>query len=141
VPRVHVAVFLVAACGLLAVPSAAAKDFRPGDLRVCGRHRCISITNRHLLRILSAYYYGAGRAPRAARVPLGAPGFELRFRNGYASGMVATKNLDRFRAYGFYCGRFERGRWYAFPARAAAALRRMAAGLRPLRVSAPPASC
>ena len=99
---------IAAVCAVLA-PSAVAKDFRPGDLRVCGRDHCVPITNRHLLRILSSYYYGSGRAPRAARVPRGAPGFELRFKNGYASGMIATKKLDRFQAYGFYCGRFERG--------------------------------
>jgi hypothetical protein len=131
---------LVATCAFLA-PSAIAKDFHPGDLRVCGRDHCVSITNRHLLWILSGYYYGSGRVPRAARVPRGAPGFELRYKNGYASGMVATKELNRFRAYGFYCGRFERGRWYVFPARAAAALRKLTASMRPMRVTAPPPSC
>ncbi len=131
---------IAAVCAVLA-PSAVAKDFRPGDLRVCGRDACVSITNRHLLQILSDYYYGSGPAPRAARVPRGAPGFELRFENGYASGMIATKKLDRFRAYGFYCGRFERGRWYRFPPCAAAALRKLTAGMRPMRVAAPPRSC
>jgi hypothetical protein len=131
---------LVAACAFLA-PSAVAKDFHPGDVRVCGRDHCVSITNRHLLRILSGYYYGSGRVLRAARVPRGTPGFELRYKDGYASGMVATKELDRFRAYGFYCGRFERGRWYRFPACAAAALRKLTAGMRPMRVTAPPRSC
>ena len=136
--RIGLTVFVVA---LLTVPSAAAKEFRPGDLRVCGRNHCVSIANRPLLRILSSYYYGSGQVPRAARVPRGAPGFELRFKNGYAWGMVATAKLDRFRAYGVYCGRFERGRWYVFPARAAAALRKLTAGMRPMRVAAPPRSC
>jgi hypothetical protein len=132
---------LIATCGLLLVPSAVAKDFEPGDLRVCGRQQCVSITNKHLLAILSRYYYGSGRVNRAARVSRGAPGFELRFRNGYASGIVAGAMLKRFRAYGFYCGRFERGRWYWSPPRAAAALRRMTANMRPMRVSTPPPSC
>src|SRR5439155_2528068 len=132
---------LVTACGLLAVPSAVAKDFGPGDLRVCGRHHCVSITNRHLLRILSDYYYGSRRVPRAARVRLGAPGFELRYKNGYASGMVAGTMLKRFRAYSFYCGRFQRGKWYRFPAGAASTLRRITTGMHPQRVSAPPRSC
>jgi hypothetical protein len=132
---------LIAACGLLLVPSALAKDVGPGDLRVCGRDRCVSITNRHLLGILSDYYYGSGRVSRATPVSLGARGFELRYRNGYVSSMVAGAQLKRFRAYGFYCGRFEHGSWYWFPARAAAALRRMTAGLRPLGVGAPPWSC
>ena len=132
---------LIATCGLLLAPSALAKDFGPGDLRVCGRHHCVPITNRHLLGIMSRYYYGPGRVSRAERVRLGAPGFELRYKNGYASGIVATAKLERFRAYGFYCGRFQRGRWYRFPAGAAAALRRMTAGMHPLRVGPPPHSC
>src|SRR2546421_4083311 len=144
-PRVlgkrHLAAVLVATGGLLAVPPAVAKDFGPGDLRVCGRTRCVPLTNPHLLRMVSDYYGGAGRAPRAARVRLGTPGFELRFRNGYASGMVASTKLDRFRSYGVVCGRFERGKWYRFPVCAAVALKRLTARLQPLRVAAPPPSC
>src|SRR5207247_7589627 len=86
---------LIATCGLLA-PSALAKDFGPGDLRVCGRYHCVPITNRHLLGIMSRYYYGPGRVSRAERVRLGALGFELRYKNGYASGIVATAKLARF---------------------------------------------
>jgi hypothetical protein len=132
---------LIASCGLLLVPAALAKDFGPGDLRVCGRDRCVSITNRPLLRILSSYYYGGWRVHRAAPVRLGTNGFVLRFRDGYASGMVAGAELKRFRAYGFFCGRFERGKWYRFPARAGAALKRLTAGMQPQRVRTPPPSC
>jgi len=97
--------------------------------------------NRSLLRVLSSYYWGPTRVTRATPVRNGAPAFELRFRNGYASGIVASSRLDRFRAYGFFCGRFVHGKWYDFPARASTALRKLTAGLRPLRVSAPPRSC
>ena len=137
----HLAAVLVATSGLLAVPSAVAKHFDPGDLRVCGRTQCVPIVNRHLLGILSNYYWSAGRPPRVARVRLGSPGFELRFRNGYASGMVASAKLDRFRSYGVVCGRFETGKWYRFPVCAAVALRRLTARLQPLRVVPPPRSC
>ena len=126
---------------LLAVPAAMGKDFGPGDLRICGRERCVAIMNPTVMRILSAYYWGPGRAPRAGPVRNGAPAFELRFRNGYASGLVASTWLNRFRAYGFFCGHFERGKWYRLPARAVAELRMLTAGLEPLRVSAPPRSC
>ncbi len=139
--KAHVAAVLIATAGLLAVPAAVAKDFRPGDLRVCGQAHCVPIMNRSLLRVLSSYYWGPTRVTRAAPVRNGASAFELRFRNGYASGIVASARLDRFRAYGFFCGRFQRGKWYGFPARASAALRKLTAGLRPLRVSAPPRSC
>src|SRR5439155_20115606 len=121
---------LVTACGLLAVPSAVAKDFGPGDLRVCGRHHCVSITNRHLLRILSDYYYGSRRVPRASRVRLGAPGFELCYKNGYASGMGAGTMLKRFRVYGLYCLCFEWGSWFWFPSRSAYAVRTVSATTR-----------
>ncbi|HYX89808.1 MAG TPA: hypothetical protein VE753_10600 [Gaiellaceae bacterium] len=47
---------LIAAGALLAVPAAVAKDFGPGDLRVCGRADCVPIVNRSLLRVLSSYY-------------------------------------------------------------------------------------
>jgi hypothetical protein len=132
---------MVATCGLLAVPAAVAKDFGPGDLRVCGRSQCVPIVNERLLKILSAYYYGPRRVVRAAPVRRGAPGFALRWRDGYVSAVVAGANLDRFRGQGFFCGRFVRGKWYRFPAGAAAALRTMTAGMRPLRVMAPPRSC
>ena len=122
---------LAATATLLAVPAAIAKDFGPGDLRVCGRERCVAIMNPGVLRILSAYYRGPGRAPRAGPVRNGAPAFELRFRNGYASGLVASTWLNRFRAYGFFCGRFERGKWYRFPARAVAEVRRQVADQAP----------
>jgi hypothetical protein len=139
--KASIAAVLIAATGLLAVPAAVAKDFGPGDLRVCGRTKCVPIMNRSVLRILSSYYWGPGRAPGAGPVRHGTPGFELRFRGGYPSGMVASVWLNRFRAYGFMCGRFERGKWYRFPARAVAEMRRLAAGLEPLQVSAPPRSC
>jgi hypothetical protein len=137
----QLAVAFVATCALLAVPSAVAKEFKPGDLRVCGRDRCVAITNARVLRTLSAFYYGSGSVSLAPSIRRGSAGLELRFRNGYVSGMVAGPKLDRFRAYGFYCGRFERGKWYRFPARAARAIRTLGARLRPLRVTAPPPSC
>ena len=140
-PALKIAGVLAATATLLAVPAAVAKDFGPGDLRVCGRERCVAIMNPGVMRILSAYYWGQGRAPRAGPVRNGAPGFELRFRDGQPSGMVASTWLNRFRAYGFFCGRFERGKWYRFPARAVAELRMLTVRLEPLRVSAPPRSC
>jgi hypothetical protein len=88
---------LIATAALLAVPAATAKDFAPGDLRVCGRTQCVSIMNRSVLRVLSAYYWGPRRILRAGPVRHGAPGFELRFRDGRPSGMVASTWLNRFR--------------------------------------------
>jgi hypothetical protein len=136
-----IAVALITPVALLAVPAAVAKAFGPGEIRVCGRTACVPVMDRSMLRILSAYYWGPGRVARAGAVHDGAPAFELRFRDGHPSGMVASAWLNRFRAYGFFCGRFERGKWYLLPVRVAAKMRRLTAGLEPLRVSAPPRSC
>jgi hypothetical protein len=66
---------------------------------------------------------------------MGARAFELRFPNGYATGIVAGAKLDRFLSYGVNLGRFRRGVWYRIPRVLSAELRRLAAPLRPLRVS------
>lgn len=132
---------LIVALGLLAVPAGLAKDFRPGDVRACGRDRCVRLVDRDLLRSLSSYYYGRVPVTQAPRVQLGSPGFVLRFRNGYATGIIAGAKLGRFQSYGVICGRFERGRWYRVPPRTALALRRLTTGLRPARVPRPPHSC
>ena len=55
--------------------------------------------------------------------------------NANVAGIVATKRLDCFLSYGVYLERFRRGKWYSVPARAARALRTLAAGLRPLRLT------
>jgi hypothetical protein len=67
---------------------------------------------------------------------MGAPFFELKFRNDYVTGIVATRRLDRFLSYGVHLGHFKRGSWYRVPARAALELRKLTAGLEPFRVSA-----
>jgi hypothetical protein len=150
-----VTVRALAALGALAavlVPAAHAKDFRPGDLRVCNAERCVAITNRAALEALGGFYYGGTCPPAALKdgacmpnertppravpaVKLGEPAFELRFRNGYATGIVATARLDRFLSYGVNLGWFRRGRWYRVPAPAARELRRLASDLQPLRVT------
>ena len=120
---------------LLLVPSASAKDFGPGDLRVCDASRCVPIVNRQVLPQLGRFYYSGGPLARVTRPPLGTPYFQLRFDNGYVTGIVATRELDRFLSYGVHLERFARDAWYAVPRALAAELRRLTAGLRPLRVT------
>jgi hypothetical protein len=125
----------LAAAALVCAPAASAKGFAPGDLRVCNAKRCVAITDRVVLRALGSFYY---HAPRAATVPsarIGAPSFELRFENGYVTGIVASPRLDRFLSYGVNVGHFLRGRWYRVPTSAALELRRLTARLQPLRVT------
>ena len=121
---------------LAAVPAASAKGFEPGDLRVCNATRCKPVMYLPAVTALGELYYTSPRPPaRAARPRLGAPAFELRFDNGYVTGIVATANLDRFLSYGVNLGRFGAGRWYRVPRQAAKQLRRLTAGLVPLRVT------
>jgi hypothetical protein len=132
---------LFAAGALLGAVTAAAKDFRPGDLSVCNRSHCIPIANRNALHAFSSFFYGNG-AVTAARPPRPrAPAFELRV-NGAVAGIAASGRLDRALVYGLNCARFHGGQWYRLPARAARELRRRAAPLMPLRVPGTvPRSC
>jgi hypothetical protein len=119
----------------LGASAAQAKDFGPGDLRVCNDARCVVLVEPEAVTELGPFYY-SGPRPQVARAPrVGAPAFELRFRNGYATGIVATGRLDRFLSYGVHLGRFRRGTWYRLPEAVSDELRELAAGLAPLRVT------
>jgi hypothetical protein len=124
-------VVLVAALPLLVLPTATAKDFHPGDLRVCNATRCIAIVNRPVLAQLASFYYDGPPPVRVRRPMLGTPYYELRFRNGYVTGIVATRRLNRFLSYGVNVQRFTRNKWYAVPRRTSVELRRLTHALRP----------
>lgn len=126
---------VVAASALLALPSASAKDFRPGDVRVCNATRCVPILNRSVLPQLASFYYGGPAPLRVRQPPLGSPYYELRFRNGYVSGVVGARSLDRFLTYGVHDQRFAAHAWYGVPPRVTAELLRLTRGLRPLRLT------
>jgi hypothetical protein len=98
----------VAASALLILPSASAKDFGPGDLRVCNAMRCVAIVSCDVLPQFGSVYYSGQSPARVRGTSLGAPYFELRFRNGYVTGIVATRRLDRFLSYGVHLERFAR---------------------------------
>lgn len=128
-----------AACVVVALAyaaGAAAKDFGPGDLRICNAETCVPVKSQRALTQLSRFYYSAGSPPRMLPPSMGAPIFELKFRNAYVTGIVATRRLDRFLSYGVHLGHFKRGSWYRVPARAALELRTLTAGLEPFRLSA-----
>ena len=93
------------------------------------------VLNREVLPQLGSFYYGAAHLTRTRRPQLGAPYYELRLRNGYATGIVATRRLDRFLSYGVNLGRFARDRWYVVPQRTANELRRLTVGLRPCHLT------
>src|SRR6266511_1246402 len=123
-------VILCAASALLVLPSASAKDFRPGDLRVCNKTRCVAIVNRDVLPKIGSFYYTGPCPARVRRPKLGAPYYELRYRNDYVTGIVATRRLDRFLTYGVIDQRFARDTWYAVPRKLSREFRRLTVDLR-----------
>jgi hypothetical protein len=129
-------VVVAAAAALVVVPGATAKDFGPGDLRVCGAAgRCVPVVDAHVLPLLGSFYYSGPQPVRMSKPRLGVPYFELRFRNGYVTGIAATARVDRFLSYGVYLGRFARGTWYRLPSRLAEELRALSRTLTPLRLT------
>jgi hypothetical protein len=123
--------------GLLIFSSgAAAKEFNPGDLRVCNAKRCVSLKSRPVLNALSAFYYNSAVPPSRVRAPrLGVPFFGLEFSNDYVTGVIAGTQLDRFLSYGVNLDQFRAGVWYRVPTRAVAGLRELTVGLTPLRLT------
>ena len=73
---------LVAAAALVGASGSAAKEFGPGDLRVCDETRCVPIANRGAVRVLSGFYYHGLQPAVVPRPRWGAPAFELRFSTG-----------------------------------------------------------
>ncbi len=130
--RLLLSVLVVSA--LLAAVTASAKEFRPGDLRVCNKSRCVAIVNRDVLPTAASFYYNGPCPTRVRRANLGADYYELRYRNGYVTGIVATRGLDRFLTYGVHDQRFARDKWYAVPRKLSTELRRLTVGLRPLDI-------
>lgn len=124
---------LLVAAALLVVPAASGKVFKPGDVRLCNANRCVPIRNRVVLEKLGGFFYGS-YSLTTVRAPMhGAPYYELRFRNGYVTGVVAMRRLDHFQSHGVNVNRFASDRWYGVPPRVSAELRRLAVGLPPLR--------
>jgi hypothetical protein len=123
---------VLAASAFLAVPAATAKDFGPGDLRVCNASRCVAIVKPDVLPYLGSFYYSGQALRKQPRPPLRVPFYELRFRNNYVTGIVATRQFDRFLSYGVNLGRFARGAWDIVPRPFMRELRRLTVGLRPL---------
>jgi hypothetical protein len=126
---------VIGGLALVVLPSASAKDFHAGDLRVCNEKRCVPIVSRDVVAKLGPFYYHSGSPPSTTAARLGSPYYELRFRTGYVTGIVATKKLDRFLSYGVDLERFARGHWYAVPPALAHEFQRVTSGMKPLRLT------
>jgi hypothetical protein len=116
------------------VPAAAGKDFHPGDLRVCAGKRCVPLWQQRALNAVGRFYYGPV-APTLAKAPWRRAQYvELRFRNGYVTGIAAGARFDRFLSFGVNADQFNARVWYTIPPRAAREIRRLAAQLQPRRL-------
>jgi len=129
------AVALIVFAALLGAGGAGAKEFAPGDLRVCSETRCVPVMKAEIARRLAGLYYTGPKPATVARPAWGAPAFELRFRNGYATGVVGSARLDRFLSFGVHAERFRPRVWYRVAPEIAAELRRLTAGMKPYRVT------
>jgi hypothetical protein len=127
-------VCLFAAVAAFAAPLADAK-FRSGDLRVCNANRCMAIVDPDIVPRIGYFYYPTSPLVRMRRPALGTRYYELRFRNGDVTGIVAGQRLGRFLSYGVNPDRFKRGQWYAVPRRVSAELRRLTVGMRPYHLT------
>lgn len=115
-------VVLVALC---CTAAATAKDFRPGDLRLCRGTHCVPIRNQPALDALARFYYGSPK-PQPTTAPTTGKRYQLRFENDYVTGVVAGRRLDHFKSGGVNLQQFAWNRWYRVPPVAAAELRRLA---------------
>jgi hypothetical protein len=66
--KVALAAF-VATQALVALPAAGAKDFQPGDVRICDAAQCRAVVNRKALALLAGFYYDAQRAGSRVETP------------------------------------------------------------------------
>lgn len=126
---------IVAVVALVCAAAAAGKEFEPGDLNICNTSGCAAIVEPVALKRLAGFYYGPASPPKIRAPRRGASYFELRFDNGYVTGIVAGARLDRFLSYGVHLGHFQRGRWYRVPDRVSAELKRLTSGFKPLRLT------
>ena len=120
---------------------AVAKDFGPGDARVCDAGGCEPIMNRAAARELASFLYAGPQPERVWRPAAGSPSFELRLRLGRTIGVAGGRWLNRMRVHGLNCDRFRRGRWYRLPAEVAEELRQLTADRAGIPLRGAPRSC
>jgi hypothetical protein len=80
-----------------------AKDFGPGDLRVCGAARCRVIEDGTASSRFGRFLYGNERVVPVPTPRVGSPVFQLRFKDGPA-GVILNRTAAR--VHGLNCGRF-----------------------------------
>ena len=128
--RSRFAFALLAALLVLTLSQAASartmKQFRPGDVRACGAHRCVAIRSQHVLDTLAKLYYGRPSPTRTAAPKKRSPYLRLVYRNGYVTGIAAGSRFSHFLSFGVNLGQFAARTWYLVPGPVAAELRQLA---------------
>lgn len=136
--RSRVSLALLAALLLLVLTQVASarsmKQFKPGDVRVCGADHCVAIRSQHVLDVLANFYYGRplptpAPAPRKHSVYL-----RLVYSDGYVTGIAAGSRFTHFLSFGVNLDQFTARTWYAVPTAVAAELHSAASHLSPRRL-------
>jgi hypothetical protein len=119
---------------LVLAAAAAAKEFPPGSLMVCGATQCRVVSDAQS-RAFNDLLWGDRPVIRAPAPQVGSPIYQLRFESGPAGAIISASAI---RVHGLRCGRFQRGKWYRLPP----SLQGVARGLRAKRLRAStPRSC
>lgn len=119
-------VLLVALLVLVLSPVAGAKQFRPGDVRACGAHRCVAIRSQRVLNALANFYYGRPSPTRTAAPKKRSLYLRLVFKDGYVTGIAAGSRFTHFLSFGVNLGQFAARTWYVVPGPVASELRLLA---------------
>jgi hypothetical protein len=128
-------VLLVALLVLVLSPVASAKQFRPGDVRACGAHRCIAIRSQRVLDALAEFYYGRPSPTQTVAPKKRSRYLRLVYSDGYVTGIAAGSRFTDFLSFGVNLGQFSGRTWYAMPGPVAAELRLLAPRLAAARLS------
>ena len=75
----------------------------------------MALVRREVMPQLGSFYYSGPALAHLRQPALGTRTFELRFRNGYVTGIVAGSSLGRFLSYGVHLERFDAGTWVPMP--------------------------
>jgi hypothetical protein len=117
---------MVALLVLVLAQAASAKQFRSGEVRACGVHRCISIRSQRVLDALARFYYGRPAPTRTVAPRKRSLYLRLAFPDGYVTGIAAGSRFTHFLSFGVNLGQFAARAWYVVPAAVATELRQLA---------------
>ena len=129
---------MLASVAVLSASSAVAKDFGPGDARVCDDVGCEPIMDRAAARQLASFLFAGPQPERVWHPAPGSPSFELRLRRGRVIGDVGGRWLNRARVPTLNCDRFSGRGWYRLPSDLARELRALTEGRPGMPLGPPP---